>query len=73
MCSVYRCYSSTLVQSAGLYEENHGIIANSFYDAEFDDRYSFSTDSKWYNNTEPIWIAAEKDGKHSGAYMWVGK
>ena len=56
-----------------MYEEDHGIISNKFYDSKWDDKYKFSRDSKWYNNTEPIWIAVESDGKKAGAYMWVGK
>lgn len=56
-----------------MYEEDHGVIANRFYDSVFNQNYSYSTESEWYNNTEPIWITAEKEGKASGAYMWVGK
>ena len=68
-------YRSTylLLLSLGLYEEDHGIINNKFYDPTYDDEYSFDTDTKWYNSTEPIWVTAERDGKKSGSYMWVGE
>jgi len=39
----------------------------------YGETYSFDTDTKWYNETEPIWITAERAGKSAGAYMWIGK
>lgn len=49
----------------GLYQEDHGIIGNKFYDPVFNDIYDYwnhenetlhnvSLDSKWYSG-EPIW------------------
>lgn len=51
--------------STGLYEENHGIIGNSFYDPDFKEVYDYwkledielakkARESKWYSG-EPIW------------------
>ncbi|XP_067929853.1 ectonucleotide pyrophosphatase/phosphodiesterase family member 5-like [Watersipora subatra] len=56
----------------GMYEEDHGIIANKFWDPVWNKTYQFSTESEWFNNTEPVWITAEKEGKKTGAYMWAG-
>lgn len=58
---------------AGLYEEDHGIIANKFRDSQLNDTYDFSRETKWYNSTEPLWITAERESIKSGSYMWVGK
>lgn len=59
--------------SQGLYEEDHGIINNKFYDHSYNETFQYGTDTKWFNATEPIWIAAEREGKKSGAYMWTGE
>ncbi|XP_067930631.1 ectonucleotide pyrophosphatase/phosphodiesterase family member 5-like [Watersipora subatra] len=56
----------------GLYEEDHGIIANKFWDPVWNKTYQFSTESEWYNNTEPVWITAEKEGKKTASFMWIG-
>ena len=58
---------------SGLYVEEHGIIANRFYESDTGDIFSYGSDTKWFNSTEPIWITAEREGKKSGAYMWVGE
>ncbi len=63
----------------GLYPENHGIVANTFYDfkrASGDDTYKLSlksavTDGSWYSGI-PIWVAAEQQGMISGTYFWPG-
>ena len=63
--------------ATGLYTENHGIIANSFYDYELEDRISFGTpestpnDERWWGG-EPIWITAEKQGLTSATFFWPG-
>ncbi len=52
--------------SSGLYQENSGIIGNTFWDPDLKERYDYwnflgnktqqarSRDAKWYNG-EPIW------------------
>ena len=61
----------------GLYVENHGIIANSFYDYELEARFSFGppddtpNDERWWGG-EPIWITAEKQGLTSATFFWPG-
>lgn len=60
----------------GLYVENHGIIANSFYDYELEANFSYGpqdspNDERWWGG-EPIWISAEKQGKTAATFFWPG-
>uniref|UniRef100_T1EGT4 Extracellular Endonuclease subunit A domain-containing protein n=1 Tax=Helobdella robusta TaxID=6412 RepID=T1EGT4_HELRO len=57
--------------ATGRYEENHGIVGNSFYDPLFNETFDISspdgTDSKWWDGksgklVEPIWITNQKCG-----------
>lgn len=62
--------------ATGLYVENHGIIANSFYDYELEARFSYGpvgtpNDERWWGG-EPIWITAEKAGKTAATFFWPG-
>lgn len=59
-----------------MYAENHGIIANEFYDPEFKDTYCLCkpeavNDPRWYSG-EPIWVTAEKQGVKTASFYWVG-
>lgn len=61
----------------GLYPENHGIIANSFYDYELDARFSFGPpeddhqDGDWWGG-EPIWVTVENQSKTAATVFWPG-
>lgn len=60
----------------GLYPENHGIVANTMYDPEFDASFSLGNraavaDGRWWQG-EPIWVTAEKQGLKSAPYFWPG-
>jgi predicted AlkP superfamily pyrophosphatase or phosphodiesterase len=61
----------------GLYTENHGIITNSFYDYELEERFSYGppesspNDERWWGG-EPIWVTAEKQGKTAATFFWPG-
>lgn len=62
--------------ATGLHVENHGIIANSFYDYELEARFSYGpvggpNDERWWGG-EPIWITAEKQGKTAATFFWPG-
>ena len=62
--------------ATGLYAENHGIVANSFYDPIRKETYKLSDrakvqDGSWYGG-EPLWVAAEKQGMLAGCYFWPG-
>jgi predicted AlkP superfamily pyrophosphatase or phosphodiesterase len=60
----------------GLRPENHGIVANTMYDPEFDEVFSLSnreavTDAKWWGG-EPIWVTAETQGQRTAPHFWPG-
>lgn len=62
--------------ATGLYLENHGIVANTFYDKQFNETYSLQNRSavengKWYQG-EPIWVTAEKQGVKTATFFWPG-
>ncbi|WVQ71344.1 hypothetical protein IAR50_000872 [Cryptococcus sp. DSM 104548] len=64
----------------GLYPEEHGIIANDFWDPDFNGGKggqfvytdeSKSWDSEWWKG-DPIWSIVEKAGKKAAVSMWPG-
>jgi alkaline phosphatase D len=60
----------------GLYPEHHGLVANGFYDAARQARYSMGdakavTDGSWYSGT-PLWSLAESKGMRTAVLLWVG-
>ena len=62
--------------ATGLYPENHGLVANVFWDPEREEVYTYRDrdkveDGSWYMG-EPIWVTAEKQGMVSAAYFFVG-
>lgn len=62
--------------ATGMYAENHGLIANSFYAPLLDDYYSIYDrskveDGKFYGG-EPIWMTAENQGLKAASFFWVG-
>jgi alkaline phosphatase D len=60
----------------GLYPENHGIVANSFYDPRrrrhfvYTDR-STSADGSWYGGV-PLWVLAEQQEMRAACFFWPG-
>ncbi|XP_051853046.1 bis(5'-adenosyl)-triphosphatase ENPP4 isoform X2 [Antechinus flavipes] len=59
----------------GLYEENHGIVANSMYDKDTHKNFSESKDKDpfWWNEATPIWVTNElEENRTSAAAMWPG-
>ena len=62
--------------ATGTYPGYHMITGNKFYDRKFEMEYSLydrSTveDSRFYKG-EPIWVTAEKQGKKTASFFWVG-
>ncbi len=62
--------------ATGLHPQNHGLVANEFYDPDRDAWYDYhepSTviDGSWYGG-EPIWVTAEKQGMVAASYFFVG-
>ena len=59
----------------GVYSENHGIVANKFWDPVYEEMFIFlydcsNFDPKFYNNSEPIWLTLQKQGGRSASYFW---
>jgi predicted AlkP superfamily pyrophosphatase or phosphodiesterase len=60
----------------GLYAENHGIVANSFYDPVRGETYALGdqktvADGSWYRG-DPIWVTAETQGMVAACFFWPG-
>lgn len=60
----------------GLYSENHGIVANHFFDPIRKEEYRLTNrksveDPSWYGGT-PLWVAAEQQGMLTAVYFWPG-
>ena len=62
--------------ATGMYVENHGLIANSFFASDLNKYYSMrdreSVDNANFYGGEPIWVTAEKHGVKTVSYFWVG-
>ncbi|XP_027627890.1 bis(5'-adenosyl)-triphosphatase ENPP4 isoform X2 [Tupaia chinensis] len=59
----------------GLYEESHGIVANSMYDAATKKHFSDFNDKDpfWWNEAVPIWVTNQlQENRSSAAAMWPG-
>jgi len=60
--------------ATGLYPAHHGLVENNVYyfDAIFGiDKKLEARNPRWWLG-EPIWVTAEKQGKHSAAYFFPG-
>lgn len=60
----------------GLYPENHGLVANRFWDPNRRAAYALGDtvsvfDGTWYRG-EPIWVTAERQGMVAASFFWVG-
>lgn len=56
----------------GLYPDDHGIVANGFYDPDFNETFSMGVkDGKWWGG-EPIWNTVTMQNKTSATYFWPG-
>lgn len=57
----------------GLHPQNHGIVANWFYDPADDAKFDMGkTEARWWQGGEPVWITAEKQGVRSACFFWPG-
>ena len=59
----------------GLYPDHHGIVNNTMVDPQlgkFTIKTSASASGKWWDGAEPIWVAADKQGLHTGTMFWPG-
>ena len=63
--------------ATGLRPEHHGIVSNYFFDPALNASFNKNlaadnTDPRWWQQGEPIWITAEKQGVRSACYFWPG-
>lgn len=65
-------FSNHYSMATGLHPDHHGIINNTFYDAELDSVFSTSCLDGRFFGGEPIWNTAEKQGIRTATYYWVG-
>ncbi|WP_415908882.1 ectonucleotide pyrophosphatase/phosphodiesterase [Oleiharenicola sp. Vm1] len=61
----------------GLRPESHGIVSNWFWDPAYAETFGMSkpdsnAESRWWDEGEPVWITAEKQGVRSACYFWPG-
>ncbi len=61
----------------GLRPEHHGIVGNWFYDPDLHETFGMSKpesnhEERWWDEGEPVWITAEKQGLRSFCYFWPG-
>lgn len=61
--------------ATGLRPEHHGIIGNSMFDPEFQEKFSLGSpavqEGKWWGG-EPIWVTAQKQSLRSACMFWPG-
>lgn len=62
--------------ATGLYAENHGIVSNTFWDPELEERFTYANDTismvpKWWGG-EPLWVTTERQGVLTAVHMWPG-
>jgi predicted AlkP superfamily pyrophosphatase or phosphodiesterase len=62
--------------ATGLYPDNHGIIENNMYDAEFDAVFALNRreevqNPRWWGG-EPIWVTAQKQGQIAASFFFPG-
>jgi predicted AlkP superfamily pyrophosphatase or phosphodiesterase len=62
--------------ATGLYPYRHGLVDNTFYDAELDAMFRIHDrtvveDPRFYGG-EPIWVTAERQGVTTGSFFWAG-
>ena len=61
----------------GLRPEHHGIVSNGFFDPVLNAMFNKNVaadndDARWWQEGEPAWITAEKQGVRSACYFWPG-
>ncbi|XP_046361866.2 ectonucleotide pyrophosphatase/phosphodiesterase family member 5-like [Haliotis rufescens] len=66
--------------ATGMWEESHGIVANTMYDPKLNEVFTLSnkvdqTSAKWFDDGgEPVWVTNQLQNSHhrSGIVMWPG-
>jgi len=72
-CFPSRTFPNHYTLVTGLRPEHHGIVNNWFHDPALQADFTKShTEPAWWNEGEPLWVTAEKQGVHSACYFWPG-
>ena len=57
----------------GLDEQTHGIVGNNMWDPTTNRTFTLaSKDPEWWNDGEPMWVTARRDGRASRVFFWPG-
>ncbi|XP_061166397.1 glycerophosphocholine cholinephosphodiesterase ENPP6-like [Saccostrea echinata] len=61
----------------GLHCESHGMVGNFMYDTIHDKNFLIGLNPDqslpfWWNDAEPLWVTAEKQGRKSFMFYWPG-
>jgi predicted AlkP superfamily pyrophosphatase or phosphodiesterase len=60
----------------GLYPDQHGIVNNTMHDPVLGNfsppNRAANTDGRWWDQAEPIWITAQKQGQRTASVYWPG-
>lgn len=81
-----KTYPNMFTQVTGMYAEHHGVVDNNLFDPDHQQLFyasghvsntTYTVDDDglnefWWNQSEPIWIAAERQGYRTGVFYWEG-
>jgi predicted AlkP superfamily pyrophosphatase or phosphodiesterase len=60
----------------GLYPDEHGIVNNTMHDPVLGNfsppNRAANTDGRWWDQAEPIWVTAQKQGRRTASVYWPG-
>ena len=61
----------------GYHAESHHVVGNKLFDPTYSKFLQFTPDKydrdpKYWNQTEPIWITASKQGLKTASSFWIG-
>jgi predicted AlkP superfamily pyrophosphatase or phosphodiesterase len=60
----------------GLYPDQHGVVNNTMHDPVLGNfspgNRAANTDGRWWDQAEPIWVTAQKDGLRTASFFYPG-
>jgi predicted AlkP superfamily pyrophosphatase or phosphodiesterase len=60
----------------GLYPDEHGMVNNTMHDPVLGNfsppNRAANTDGRWWDQAEPIWVTAQKQGRRTASVYWPG-
>jgi predicted AlkP superfamily pyrophosphatase or phosphodiesterase len=71
-----KTYPGHYTMVTGRWPEHHGLVANAMWDDDIGYRFELGNrkavaDPRWWEG-EPIWVAAERQGRRVAAFFWPG-